>query len=60
LNALIGSDVLFDFLDGYAPAAREIGRYRECCISIISWMEVMAGARTRVDEDIRRVLGRAR
>jgi hypothetical protein len=30
LNALIDSDVLLDFLDGYAPAAREIGRYREC------------------------------
>jgi predicted nucleic acid-binding protein len=25
-------------LDGHAPAAREIARYRECCISIISWI----------------------
>jgi len=54
LNALIDSDVLLDFLDGYTAAAREIGRYRECCISIISWMEVLAGARTEADEDIRR------
>ena len=54
LNALIDSDVLLDFLDGYVPAAREIGRYRECCVSIISWMEVLAGARTEADEDIRR------
>lgn len=54
LNALIDSDVLLDFLDGYAPAAREIGRYRDCCISIISWMEVLAGARTEADQDIRR------
>jgi predicted nucleic acid-binding protein len=54
LNALIDSDVLLDFLDGYAAAAREIGRYRECCISIISWIEVLAGARTEADEDIRR------
>jgi len=54
LNALIDSDVLLDFLEGYAPAAREIGRYRECCISIISWMEVLAGARTESDEDVRR------
>lgn len=54
LNALIDSDVLLDFLDGYAPAAREIGRYRDCCISIISWMEVLTGARTGADEDIRR------
>jgi predicted nucleic acid-binding protein len=54
LNALIDSDVLLDFLDGYTPAAQEIGRYRECCISIISWMEILAGARSEADEDIRR------
>jgi predicted nucleic acid-binding protein len=54
LNALLDSDVLLDFLDGHAPAAREIGRYRECYISIISWMAVMAGARTHPDEDVRR------
>jgi predicted nucleic acid-binding protein len=54
LNALIDSDVLLDFLDGYSPAAQEIARYRECCISIISWMELLAGARTQADEDVRR------
>jgi len=54
LNALIDSDVLLDFLDGYPAAATEIARYRECCVSIISWMELLAGARTRADEDVRR------
>lgn len=54
MNALIDSDVLLDFLDGHAPAAAEIARYGECCISIISWMELMAGARTATDEEIRR------
>jgi predicted nucleic acid-binding protein len=54
LNALIDSDVLLDFLDGYPAAAREIVRYRECCLSIISWMELLAGARTEADEDTRR------
>jgi predicted nucleic acid-binding protein len=54
LNALIDSDVLLDFLDGYAPADPELARYRERCISIISWMEVMAGARTAADQDTRR------
>jgi predicted nucleic acid-binding protein len=54
LNALIDSDVLLDFLDGYASAASEIARYEECCISIISWMELLAGARTQADEDVRR------
>jgi predicted nucleic acid-binding protein len=54
LNALLDSDVLLDFLDGHAAAAREIARYRECYVSIISWMEVLAGARAQADEDIRR------
>ncbi|MFL6544045.1 MAG: type II toxin-antitoxin system VapC family toxin [Candidatus Udaeobacter sp.] len=54
LNALIDSDVLLDFLDGYRAAAAEIARYRECCVSIISWMELLAGARTQADEDVRR------
>jgi predicted nucleic acid-binding protein len=46
LNALLDIDILLDFLDGHAAAAREIARYQECCVSIISWMEVLAGART--------------
>jgi predicted nucleic acid-binding protein len=54
LNALLDSDILLDFLDGHAPAAREIARYHECCISIISWMEILAGASTEADEDVRR------
>lgn len=54
LNALLDSDILLDFLDGHAAAAREIARYHECCVSIISWMEILAGARTQADEDVRR------
>jgi predicted nucleic acid-binding protein len=54
LNALLDSDILLDFLDGHAAAAREIARYHECCVSIISWMEILAGARTQPDEDVRR------
>lgn len=44
----------YDFLDGYPAVGREIVRYRECCLSIISWMELLAGARTEADEDTRR------
>jgi predicted nucleic acid-binding protein len=54
LNALLDSDILLDFLDGHTAAAREMARYHECFISIISWMEVLSGARTEADEDIRR------
>jgi hypothetical protein len=54
LNALIDTDVLLDFLDGYAAAAGEIARYRESCISIVSWMELLTGARTEADDNVRR------
>ena len=54
MKALIDSDVLLDFLDGFSPAATELARYRERCISIISWMELMAGAKTSAEEETRR------
>ena len=54
MNALLDSDVLLDFLDGFAPAARELARYANYSISIVSWMEVLTGARTAADEEVRR------
>jgi len=54
VKVLIDSDVLLDFLDGFAPAGEELSRYRERCVSIISWMELMVGARTAAEEEIRR------
>jgi predicted nucleic acid-binding protein len=54
LNALIDTDVLLDFLDGFALAAQELTRYRQRSVSIISWMEVMTGAKNPVDEATRR------
>ena len=54
MNALLDSDVLLDFLDGFAPAAVEIDRYDHCSVSIISWMEVLVGATSPEDEAVRR------
>ena len=54
MKALLDSDILLDFLDGFAPAAEEIARYRQPCVSIISWMELMAGAKDPDDEETRR------
>ena len=54
LKALIDSDVLLDFLDGFPAAAEELTRYRDRCVSIISWMELMAGAKTTAEEETRR------
>ncbi len=46
MKAVIDSDVLIDYLQGRAEAAEEMARYGEPCYSIISWMEIMCGART--------------
>jgi len=54
VKALIDSDVLLDFLDGFAPAGEELARYRQRCVSIISWMELMVGAKTPAEEETRR------
>lgn len=54
MKALFDSDVLLDFLDGFAPAAEEMARYRQPCVSIISWMELMAGAKNPAEEETRR------
>ena len=44
MKAIIDSDVLIDFLQGVKSAQTELAQYRRREISIVSWMEVMAGA----------------
>lgn len=46
--------MLLDFLDGFPAAGAEMMRYRERYVSIISWMELMVGAKTTADEQTRR------
>lgn len=50
MRAIIDSDVLIDYLQGLDKAKREIERYSRREISIISWMEIMAGADTLEEE----------
>ena len=45
MKAVLDTNILIDYLNGVTRAASEIARYREPTISIISWMEVMAGAK---------------
>ena len=44
MRAIIDSDILIDYLQGQENAKVEIDRYSRREISIISWMEIMAGA----------------
>ncbi len=45
MRAVIDSTILIDYLAGSEAARCEISRYGKPCISMISWMEVMVGAR---------------
>ncbi|MEO8737574.1 MAG: type II toxin-antitoxin system VapC family toxin [Edaphobacter sp.] len=42
--ALFDTVILIDFLNGVRQARKEIHRYPDRAISLITWMEVMAGA----------------
>ncbi len=44
MKAVIDSDVLIDYLQGFEKARVEIERYSDPLYSIISWIEVMCGA----------------
>lgn len=44
VKAVIDTNILVDFLQGAVPAQQELARYQQPAISVITWMEVMAGA----------------
>ncbi|MBP6507435.1 MAG: type II toxin-antitoxin system VapC family toxin [Opitutaceae bacterium] len=46
MKAVFDSDVLIDYLQGVPAARDELARYRQPLHSIISFMELLAGART--------------
>ena len=46
MRAIIDSDVLIDYLQGLDKAKKELERYSRREISIVSWMEILAGAET--------------
>jgi predicted nucleic acid-binding protein len=50
MRAIIDSDVLIDYLQGHDKARKELDRYSKREISIISWMEILAGADSPEDE----------
>lgn len=44
VKALFDTNILIDYLNGIDAAKTEFGRYDTIAISLITWMEVMAGA----------------
>lgn len=51
--AVLGTNILTDFLSGEDTADEELARQDEPCIKPISWMEVMVGAENFGEEGIR-------
>jgi predicted nucleic acid-binding protein len=49
VKALFDTNILIDFLNAVPQARREIAKYNDKAISVISWMEVMVGAESEVE-----------
>jgi predicted nucleic acid-binding protein len=56
VKAVFDTNILIDFLHGLPQARAELGRYEKPGISIITWMEVMAGAAPDTQEGTRAFL----
>ncbi len=50
MHAVFDTNILVDFLGGVGEARVELGRYRTRLISLVTWMEVLVGARNSEDE----------
>ncbi|WP_349436513.1 type II toxin-antitoxin system VapC family toxin [Pararhizobium sp. A13] len=56
VKALFDTNILIDYLNGVPQARDELALYEERAISIISWMEVVTGAREEVEQATRAFL----
>lgn len=43
MNALFDTNILIDYLRGIEAAQAELARYSDKAVSIVTWMEVLAG-----------------
>jgi predicted nucleic acid-binding protein len=56
VKPLFDTNILIDHLNAIPQAAQEFDRYDSAAISVITWMEVLAGARNDVADATRRFL----
>ena len=50
MKAVLDTNILIDYLNGETKASEEIGLYDKRLISIVTWMEILAGAKQESDE----------
>ena len=52
LKVVVDTNVLIDYLNGIPQAKAELARYRDARISLVTWMEVLVGARSEHEEQV--------
>ena len=52
MKALFDTNILIDSLNGVEAARTEIERPAERLVSVVTWMEVLAGAHDEAEEDV--------
>jgi hypothetical protein len=55
-KVLFDTNILIDYLSGVFKARTELERYRDRAISVITWMEVMAGTTSADEAQVRAFL----
>jgi len=49
LKVLLDTNILIDFLAGVEPARELLDRHRDAAVSLVTWIEVLVGARDGSD-----------
>jgi len=52
MKALFDTNILIDYLNGADAARRELALHRHKLVSVITWMEVLAGVRSDEDAEV--------
>jgi predicted nucleic acid-binding protein len=52
VKALFDTNILIDYLNGVPAAKAEFDRHRQRLVSVVTWMEVQAGAKNDDEEDV--------
>lgn len=51
VKALLDTNVAIDFLNGVEAAKKEVSRYDDAAISVVTWIEVMVGTTRKAEAD---------
>jgi predicted nucleic acid-binding protein len=52
MKALFDTNILIDYLNGVDAARVECERHTQRLVSVVTWMEMLAGARNAAEEDV--------